>query len=163
MRIGGLPFVALAMLSLIVGLLAGLQRIGWRNEIIETSIIILKNNMDKHDIISRNDIIALVDSFYEKVKANALLGPVFSHVDWPKHLPVMYGFWSSMLLGETSYSGNPLQSHLPLPIDSTHFNQWLALFEATLDELFAGERTEETRMRARAIAGVFQHKMGLKI
>ena len=118
--------------------------------------------MDKHDINSRNDIIALVDSFYDKVKSNALLGPVFSHVDWPRHLPVMYNFWSSMLLGEMSYRGNPLQSHLPLPIDSTHFNQWLELFEQTLDEHFSGEKTEETRTRARAIAGVFQHKMGLK-
>ena len=119
--------------------------------------------MDKQDILSRNYIIVLVDSFYDKVKSDPLLDPVFSHVDWPKHLPVMYNFWSSMLLGEMSYRGNPLQSHLPLAIDSTHFNRWLMLFEATLDEHFAGEKTEETRMRAKAIAGVFQHKMGLII
>ncbi|MGC3947845.1 MAG: group III truncated hemoglobin [Chryseolinea sp.] len=117
--------------------------------------------MDKQDIHSRNDIVVLVDSFYEKVKSDLLLGPVFSHVDWPKHLPVMYDFWSSMLLGEMSYRGNPLQSHLPLPINSSHFSQWLKLFEETLNEHFSGEKMEETRMRARAIAGVFQHKMGL--
>ena len=120
-------------------------------------------SMNKQDITSRKDIIILVDSFYEKVKSDSLLGPVFAHVDWPKHLPVMYNFWSSMLLGEMSYRGNPLQSHLPLPIDSTHFNKWLTLFNQTLDEHFEGEKTEETRMRARSIAGVFQHKMGLEI
>src|ERR1044071_1773988 len=119
--------------------------------------------MDRQDISSRNDIIVLVDSFYDKVKSDPLLGPVFSHVDWPKHLPVMYNFWGSMLLGEMSYRGNPLQNHLSLPIDSTHFNQWLRLFETTLDEHFSGEKTEEIRMRARAIAGVFQHKMGIAI
>ena len=117
--------------------------------------------MGKQDIISRNDVIVLVDSFYEKVKSDALLGPVFSHVNWPNHLPVMYNFWSSMLLGEMTYKGNPLQSHLDLPIEGKHFSQWLTLFEETLDEHFAGEKAEETRMRARAIAGVFQHKMGL--
>jgi hemoglobin len=117
--------------------------------------------MKKQDIISRSDVIVLVDSFYEKVKSDVLLAPQFSHVNWPNHLPVMYNFWSSMLLGETTYRGNPLQKHLALPIESKHFAQWLTLFEQTLDEHFSGEKAEETRMRARAIAGIFQHKMGL--
>lgn len=117
--------------------------------------------MEKKDILGRNDVIVLVNSFYDKVKSDALLGPVFGHVDWPRHLPVMYNFWSSMLLGEMTYRGNPLQSHLALPIDSAHFAQWLKLFEETLDENFTGDKADETRMRARAIAGVFQHKMGL--
>ncbi|MGC1244127.1 MAG: group III truncated hemoglobin, partial [Chryseosolibacter sp.] len=60
----------------------------------------------KHDIINREDIKLLVDSFYEKVQADALLAPVFNHVDWPHHLPIMYNFWSSMLLGDQSYRGN---------------------------------------------------------
>ena len=117
--------------------------------------------MKKRDILSRNDIVALVDSFYKKVNADPLLAPVFGHIDWPKHLPTMYDFWSSMLLGDMTYRGNPLQRHLDLPIGGEHFSQWLKLFEETLDELFLGDKTEETKMRARAIAGVFQHKMGI--
>jgi hemoglobin len=117
--------------------------------------------MEKRDIITRQDLTILVDSFYEKVKSDSLLGPVFSHVIWTKHLPVMYNFWCSMLLGEGSYKGNPLQSHLHLPIERTHFDQWLRLFKDTVDENFAGEKADETKMRAQAIAGVFQHKMGL--
>jgi hemoglobin len=115
----------------------------------------------KHDIIHREDIEALVNTFYAKVNADTLLGPVFSHVDWPHHLPIMYNFWSSMLLGDKSYSGNPLQRHLHLPINKNHFDQWLAIFKKTVDELFAGEKAEEVKMRAHAIAGMFQVKMGL--
>ncbi len=113
------------------------------------------------DITTRDDIKILVNRFYDKVKSDALLGPVFSHVDWPHHLPVMYDFWSSMLLGDQRYSGSPLQKHLPLPIDQSHFSQWLALFMQTVDENFAGEKADEVKMRARSIAGIFQVKMGL--
>jgi hemoglobin len=114
-----------------------------------------------HDIIKRDDVKILVDRFYDKVKADPLLGPVFSHLNWPHHLPIMYDFWSSMLLGDQTYRGNPLQKHLPLQIDQRHFSQWLALFKETVDEHFAGEKAEEVKMRAQSIAAIFQLKMGL--
>ena len=117
--------------------------------------------MEKQDILTRRDLTQIVDSFYDKVKSDRLLGPVFSHVNWPKHLPVMYDFWCSMLLGETSYKGNPFQHHLHLPIERAHFTQWLKLFNETIDENFTGEKANEAKMRAGAIAGIFQHKMGL--
>jgi hemoglobin len=66
-----------------------------------------------------------------------------------------------VLLNETSYKGNPPQSHLHLPIERTHFAQWIKLFQETVDAHFSGEKADETKMRAKAIAGVFQHKMGL--
>lgn len=115
----------------------------------------------KHDIVNRNDVQIMVDKFYDKVKADPLLGPVFSHVDWPNHLPVMYDFWSSMLLGDQTYRGNPLQKHLTLAVDKHHFNQWLILFKETVNENFSGEKAEEVKMRAHSIAGIFQIKMGL--
>jgi hemoglobin len=90
-----------------------------------------------------------------------LLGPQFAHVNWSSHLPVMYNFWSSMLFGEQSYQGNPLQRHMALPIGVGHFNRWLQLFQETIDENFFGFNAEELKMRAQAIARVFQIKMGL--
>ena len=115
----------------------------------------------KSDINNREDIQVLVNEFYTKVQADPLLGPVFSHVDWPHHLPIMYNFWSSMLLGDQSYRGNPLQKHLPLPIEPQHFQQWLKLFRETVDNNFSGEKAEEVKMRAESIAGIFQIRMGL--
>ena len=113
------------------------------------------------DIIDRSDIITLVDSFYAKVKQDELLEPAFSHVDWPNHLPIMYNFWSSMLLGDQSYQGSPFQKHAHLAIDSSHFARWLDLFTQTVDELFFGFKADEVKSRAQNIAGIFQHKMGL--
>jgi len=112
-------------------------------------------------IETRIEIEILVNKFYEKVKADALLAPLFAHVDWPHHLPIMYNFWSSMLLGDQSYQGNPFQKHVPLPLQAQHFDQWLKLFEATVDENFEGDRAQEVKDRARSIARVFQYKLGL--
>ncbi len=115
----------------------------------------------RNDILARVDIELLVNQFYDKVKHDALLAPVFRHVDWPHHLPIMYNFWSSMLLGDQSYVGNPFQKHIQLAIDATHFNRWIELFTETVDDHFTGFKAEEVKSRARNIAGVFQHKMGL--
>ena len=115
----------------------------------------------RQDIIKRDDIKMLVDRFYDKVKDDSLLGPVFNHVDWPHHLPIMYDFWSSMLLGDQTYRGNPLLKHMHLAINKDHFNRWLLLFTETVDENFQGDRAEEVKMRAQSIAGIFQLKMGI--
>lgn len=116
---------------------------------------------EQTDIIKRKDIETLVNRFYEKVQADPLLAPRFSHVDWKNHLPIMYNFWSSMILGERSYNGNPFQKHASLPIGREHFEQWLELFIETVDSGFTGEKAEEIKLRARSIAQVFQHKMNL--
>ena len=115
----------------------------------------------RRDILNRDDIKTLVDRFYDKVKDDSLLGPVFSHVDWPHHLPIMYDFWSSMLLGDQTYRGNPLQKHMHLAINKDHFSQWLLLFTQTVDGNFEGEKAEEVKMRAQSIAGIFQLRMGI--
>ena len=112
------------------------------------------------EISTREDVILLVDNFYEKVKQDELLGPLFIHVNWPHHLPIMYSFWSSMLLGEQSYQGNPFQRHVGLPITGVHFERWLELFHCTVDENFAGDKAIEVKDRARSIAAVWQHKLG---
>lgn len=113
------------------------------------------------DIIDRKDIEKLVDAFYEKVRTDKLLAPVFSQVDWPKHLPIIYNFWSSVIFGEQNYRGNPFEKHINLLISTEHFEQWLNLFTETVDQKFAGSNAEEIKMRARNIAGIFQHRMRL--
>lgn len=113
------------------------------------------------DLVTRKDIEILVDSFYRRVNADPLLAPRFSHVDWQKHLPVMYNFWASMMLGEQSYRGNPFEKHASLPIGQEHFTMWLKIFIDTVDENFVGSKAEEIKMRAQNIAQVFQHKMNL--
>jgi hemoglobin len=113
------------------------------------------------DIKEREDIEILVNRFYEKVQADPLLAPSFSHVDWVTHLPIMHNFWSSMILGEYSYRGNPFEKHAKLPIKQEHFTQWILLFVETVDATFKGRKADEIKERAQNIARIFQHKMGL--
>jgi hemoglobin len=117
--------------------------------------------VEMKEITEREDIILLVNNFYEKVKQDDLLGPLFTHVDWPHHLPVMYNFWSSMLLGDQSYQGNPFQKHVGLAITASHFDRWLELFHQTVDENFNGDKASEVKDRSRSIAGVWQYKLNM--
>ncbi|MBL7851486.1 MAG: group III truncated hemoglobin [Cyclobacteriaceae bacterium] len=117
----------------------------------------------KKDIGSREDVVRLVDGFYDQVRRDPLLSPVFSHVDWPAHLPVMYSFWASILLGEGSYQGNPLQKHIHLAIHEGHFERWLSLFTQTVRSSFDGPKADEAVDRAQAIASLFRHRLGLSL
>ncbi len=117
----------------------------------------------KRDIESREDVVRLVDRFYDQVRRDPLLSPVFSHVDWPAHLPVMYSFWASILLGEGSYQGNPFQKHMNLVIREAHFDRWLELFTQTARQYFDGPRADEAVYRAQAIASLFRHRLGLSL
>jgi hemoglobin len=117
----------------------------------------------RKDIESREDVVRLVDRFYDQVRRDPLLSPVFSHVDWPAHLPVMYSFWSSILLGEGGYQGNPLQKHVGLAIQEAHFERWLALFTSTVRSNFDGPKADEAVDRAQAIASLFRYRLGLSL
>ncbi|MFB9057670.1 group III truncated hemoglobin [Mariniflexile ostreae] len=114
------------------------------------------------EIISLDDIKKLVDTFYDKVRKDSLLAPIFNKViqdDWQKHLDKMYTFWQTLLLGEHTYYGSPFPPHANLPIAEEHFNRWLDLFFSTIDENFEGEKAAEAKWRASRIAEVFQHKI----
>lgn len=120
----------------------------------------------KNDITNRADIELMVDTFYDSVKANKVIGPIFSDVakvDWEHHLPKMYSFWSSLLLGEHSFSGNPMQKHIELSkltaMSNVEFSVWLLLFTNTVDKLFEGKKAEEAKIRAANIARLMLQKI----
>jgi len=119
----------------------------------------------KSDIVSRKDIETMVRTFYEKVKQDAVIGPIFNDVakvNWEKHLPVMYDFWENTILFTGGYSGNPMKPHQELhrifPLEEKHFTRWLELFKSTVDELFSGEKAELAKQRAMSIATIMQVK-----
>jgi hemoglobin len=96
----------------------------------------------------------LVRGFYAKVRADAVLGPIFETriSDWEPHLAQMCAFWSSVALMTGRYHGTPMAKHLPLPVDGGHFDRWLALFEQTAREICPGEAEAHFVERARRIA-----------
>jgi len=121
---------------------------------------------NRHDIKGESDVQQFVDHFYGLVLQDDLLRPIFvdlAGVDWDEHLPKMYSFWSSILLGTASYHGAPFPAHAALMPNLTveHFDRWLNLFEQTIEELFEGPIADTARQRARNIAYIFQGKLGL--
>jgi hemoglobin len=79
----------------------------------------------------------LVRGFYARVRADAVLAPVFEPriADWEPHLQRMCAFWSSVALMSGRYHGTPMAKHTPLPVDAAHFDRWLELFETTAREI----------------------------
>ena len=103
------------------------------------------------------DVIArVVERFYGRVRADALLGPIFDAriEDWPAHLAKMKGFWRSVLLGTAEFSGNPMARHQQIPgLEERHFSHWLELFHRTVrEECLQAEGAEQFSARARMIA-----------
>jgi hemoglobin len=118
----------------------------------------------KKEIATVEEIKELVNKFYEKVNKDALLAPVFNEetgIDWEEHLPKMYKFWSTQLIGTGDYMGRPFPPHTELAIGTQHFERWLKLFLETVDENFTGITAETAKTKARNIAAVFQYKLGL--
>jgi hemoglobin len=114
------------------------------------------------EIITLEDIKKLVDTFYEKVREDELIGRIFNERiqnRWPQHLEKMYTFWQTVLLGEHTYFGSPFPPHANLPISHNHFERWMQLFNQTLDELFTGEKAEEAKWRAAKMAEIFESKI----
>lgn len=96
----------------------------------------------------------LVHSFYGRVRADPLLGPVFAAriADWEPHLARMCAFWSSVALMTGRYHGQPMEMHQPLPVEARHFDRWLALFEVTAREVCTPAGAAHVIERAHRIA-----------
>ncbi len=117
---------------------------------------------DVKEIISLDDIKKLVDTFYNKVRSDGFIGPIFNERiqdRWPQHLEKMYTFWQTVLLGEHTYFGSPFPPHANLPVSHQHFEKWMELFTKTIDELFSGEKANDAKWRAGKMTELFESKI----
>jgi hemoglobin len=114
------------------------------------------------DISTRADIEQIVNEFYNLVREDELIGPIFNGViqdKWSVHLPKMYSFWETVLLGNHTYSGAPFMPHARLPLTQLHFDRWLALFNQTINTHFEGPIAEDAKQRAEKMAVMFLSKI----
>lgn len=121
-----------------------------------------KKMKEKKVIQSVEDIRQMVDSFYGRVRADGLLGPIFDGIiqdRWPVHLEKMYRFWQTVLLAEHTYTGNPFAPHAFMPIGREHFERWVGIFKQNIDAQFIGEKAVEAKWRADKMAEMFQMKI----
>jgi hemoglobin len=90
-----------------------------------------------------------VRRFYEAVRTDDLIGPVFAGAisDWDRHLVTMDDFWSASLLGTARYAAAPFAPHLKLTMNQAHFDRWRDLWLEAVDETLP----EPLRGKARSI------------
>jgi len=120
----------------------------------------------KRDIENREDIITLVDIFYKDMINDATLGHFFKEhmsVELEKHLPIIYNFWESVLLGQSNYRGNLMLTHIALnkrsPLTTAHFEHWILLWESTIDNHFRGEISLMAKTKARTMKDLMLYKI----
>jgi hemoglobin len=108
--------------------------------------------------ITEEEISNLVDRFYAKVQRDPGIGPIFNEKveDWPTHLALLKNFWSTVMLTTGRYKGDPMMTHLQLPLEPSHFSRWLELFAETAKEVMAPEHAAIIIAKSERIAGNFK-------
>lgn len=121
---------------------------------------------EKHDIKDRSDIEVLVNSFYDKIKADATVGYIFNDIigdDWSKHMPVMYSFWETVLLGKAGYQGNPIIKHIEvdkrIELKTEHYERWLSIWQNTVNEMFVGDVANNAKDKAKTMMQLIDMKV----
>jgi hemoglobin len=118
------------------------------------------------DIETRDDVELLVRTFYGRALTDPIIGFIFTDVaklDLEEHVPVITSFWETVLLGGRSYSGGAFRPHYALNqqvrLRAGHFQRWLALWQTTVDELFAGEHAELAKSHAIRVGAAFHSRL----
>ena len=119
-----------------------------------------------HDITNLDDLIALVNAFYDRVRRDELIGPIFHTIvgdHWDRHLPVMYSFWNSVLFGAEGYRGQAVGKHIQIDRKITllpeHYERWISLWRDTVDASFEGENAALAKQRAQTMLQLIQFKV----
>jgi hemoglobin len=64
----------------------------------------------------------------------------------------MCAFWSSVALTSGRYHGQPMVAHLPLPVDTPHFDRWLEIFAQAVHDVCPPAAAAHFLERAQRIA-----------
>ena len=109
-----------------------------------------------HPDVDRAFIGRLVGEFYDRVRRDNRLGPIFAAEivgSWEPHLEKMTDFWCSVILKDGSYSGRPVPAHTKLErVREADFDVWLGHFRATAGELCPDGTAQAFVDRAERIA-----------
>jgi hemoglobin len=118
------------------------------------------------DICTREDCERLVRAFYGQALSDPIIGYLFTDIaqlDLEAHVPRVAAFWETVLLGGHSYRGGAFAPHARLhmkaPLQRGHFERWLWLWRATVDELFSGQRAELAKSHANRVATAFHGRL----
>ena len=108
------------------------------------------------DGVTEERLKLLVERFYERVRQDPLIGPVFNDAieDWPEHLEKLQAFWSSVMLSSGRYKGRPLPAHARhgQRISAASFDRWLTLWHETTERVMPPRAAAIMQEKAARIA-----------
>lgn len=118
------------------------------------------------DLTNRDDVEVLLRRFYGRVFTDDVLAEPFSELraqGLESHLPVMCDFWETVLFRAGLYHRNALVVHRRLdmrhPLYAKHFARWLALWEATVDDMYDGPAADRAKVQAGRIARAMHRRL----
>jgi hemoglobin len=118
--------------------------------------------VERPDIETREDVERLVRAFYGRAFEDPMIGWLFTDVaqlDLEAHVPRITAFWETILLGAGTYTGGAFAPHASLHrrvrLRPGHFDRWLVLWCATVDDLFDGPRAALAKVHAMRVARAF--------
>lgn len=118
------------------------------------------------DILSKDDLVLLVNTFYDRVRRDEVIGHIFNTIigdDWSVHLPIMYTFWNTVLFGAEGYKGQAVGKHVEIDrkiqLQPAHYERWISLWRNTVDHLFEGPNATKIKDKAQTMLQLIQFKV----
>lgn len=130
---------------------------------------------EQTDLASREEVAEFVTRFYREIAQDQRFHHYFetiANVNWKAHTSLLTDFWTDLLFPEISTEATHASEHMPgkelieahrwlheaSSFDDALFDQWLDIFDTTLDEGWSGPRTEQVRSRGRGIAWAMRRR-----
>ncbi|MCP1996214.1 group III truncated hemoglobin [Flavobacterium sp. HSC-61S13] len=119
------------------------------------------------DVTDRNQLFFIVSTFYDAVRQDAELGPIFNDIitEWDEHLEKITDFWAMHLFGTKAYTGNPVLAHQLVDqqqqesITPHHFGTWLFYWLQTINTHFEGPNAEILKDKSRKMQTILYMKI----
>ena len=132
---------------------------------------------EKFSEINEETLRVLLVHFYEQVRKDDLIGPIFTDKigttdeDWAPHMDRVVAFWSSVLLGSKDYGGGFMMKHGAIPnLEMAHFKRWMEIFMPCVSALFEVSQSIDITIKAQTLMrnlhqqyGQFQVKRNRRI
>ena len=120
------------------------------------------------DIETREDILLLMEKFYNKLLADPSIHHFFIQTTnvsqhLPEHFELLTTFWEQALFLRGGYFNNMIEVHKKVHDQSAfsakHYKTWLTHLFDTIDEYFSGPKSEQMKTQSLNMATVMQMKL----
>ncbi|CAI6144628.1 MAG: Group 3 truncated hemoglobin ctb [uncultured Sulfurimonas sp.] len=121
--------------------------------------------------VTKKNLNKLVIGFYTRVLKDDLIGPIFIDIlgkdlkeqKWKAHIELLTNFWASLALGEKEYKSSPFAPHIEFKerLSVKAFEQWLKLFNETLNSIYHPQIANQFLAKSKTIAGNFIRNLQL--